>query len=175
MRLYCPEGDGHVVMVRFQPSAGERFCPEHGRHLLSADFSKPRSGLSRASKPTETPEHRRARDAFERAVCAYPCFFQRNREGHVCSFPLDAHHLIPKQFIKQRLDLPEDELLAILFHPLIGAPLCRAAHDAVERGTDRIYWDELSPECIQFASPPSLPEFMALRLEKECPKREAVR
>ena len=27
--LHCPEGD-HQVKVGFKPTAGERFCPEHG-------------------------------------------------------------------------------------------------------------------------------------------------
>jgi hypothetical protein len=89
---------------------------------------------------------------------------------HHCSGRKDAHHLLPKQFIRRRLsDWPEDELLAVLFNPLIGAPLCRAAHEAVEARTDFIHWDELNPECITYVS--SLPDFMLLRLEEECPKR----
>lgn len=54
--------------------------------------------------------------------------------------------------------------------PLIGAPLCRyGAHEPVEKGTDRIYWEDLSEECLEYVG--SLPDFMLLRLELECPKR----
>jgi hypothetical protein len=90
---------------------------------------------------------------------------------HHCSGPKDAHHLIPKNFIRQRFRglLPEDELLEILFNPLIGAPLCRKAHDAVEAGSDRIYWQDLTDECLEYVG--SLPDFMLLRLERECLKR----
>lgn len=167
MKLYCPEDDGHLVKVGFKPSAGERFCPDHGCALRAAAPKRRGSGRS------ESEAERRARMSFNRAVCEWPCFFQRHREGHHCTFPLDAHHLIPKQFIRQRLEVPDEaELLAVLYHPLIGAPLCRAAHEAVERGGDRIYWEELSEECIRFVA--GLPEFMTLRLEEECPKREVA-
>ncbi len=91
---------------------------------------------------------------------------------HHCRGPKDAHHVIPKDFIRQRFRglISEEELLAILFNPLIGAPLCRyGAHEPVEKGTDRIYWQDLSEECLEYVG--SLPDFMLLRLELECPKR----
>jgi hypothetical protein len=84
---------------------------------------------------------------------------------------LDAHHLVPKDFLRKRFQgiLPESELVAILFNPKIGAPLCRKAHDRIEAGFDRIYWEDLTEECVEYVF--SLPDFMALRLEEECPKR----
>lgn len=93
---------------------------------------------------------------------------------HHCSDRKDAHHLIPKDFIRQRYRgiANEEQLLAVLFSPLIGAPLCRKAHDAIEAGSDRIYWEDLSEECLEYVS--CLPDFMLLRLERECPKRLAV-
>lgn len=170
MRLYCPEEGGHPVNVRFQPSAGERFCPEHGTPLRTADPSKPRTSqrIGRKESAAET----RARQRFNRVVCEWPCFFRRHRDGHRCTYPLDAHHLVPKRFLRQRLVLDEAELLEVLYNPLIGAPLCRAAHDAVERGAERIYFEELSAECVEFVG--SLPDFVLLRLEDDCPHREAA-
>lgn len=91
---------------------------------------------------------------------------------HHCGYPKDAHHLIPKDFIRQRFRgiTTEEQLLVVLFNPLIGAPLCRKAHDSVEAGSDRIWWEDLSDECLEYVS--SLPDFMLLRLELECPKRD---
>ncbi len=152
------------------------------------------------SQRRESKAERAARQHFNEVVKARPCFFRGRRdcarcEGkgivaplnslvrfspcpdcrggghHRCDGPKDAHHLIPKQFIRQRLsDWPEDKLLAVLFNPLIGAPLCRGAHDAIERGSERIYWEDLTEEALEYVS--GLPDFMLLRLEGECPKRE---
>jgi hypothetical protein len=162
MQLYCPEG--HEVKVRFQPTAGERFCPEHGCPLRSPQ-------RQRSGGKSESGAERRARMAFNRAVCEWPCFFQRHREGHHCSFPLDAHHLVPKEWIKRELDLPEDELIAVMYNPLIGAPLCRGAHQSVEARTQFIYFNELSPECIEFCERHG----MLGRLEIESPQRKTAK
>lgn len=90
---------------------------------------------------------------------------------HTCSGRKDAHHLIPKDFIRRMFEavLPEDQFVAILHNPKIGAPLCRKAHDRIEAGSDRIYWEDLSEECIEYVG--SLPDFVLIRLERECPKR----
>lgn len=56
----------------------------------------------------------------------------------------------------------------VLFNPKIGAPLCRKAHDRIESGADQIYWEDLTDDCIEYVF--SLPDFVALRLEEECPK-----
>jgi hypothetical protein len=94
-----------------------------------------------------------------------------NGDGkHHCTHPKDSHHLVPKDFIRQRFrTLPEPELLSILFNPLIGAPICRKAHEAVESGNDKIYWQDLTEECLEYVG--SLPESVLVRLEIECPKR----
>jgi hypothetical protein len=154
-KLWCPEGK-HEVPVAFQPSAGERWCPEHeGVHLQPKP--KKASGGFRASN--ETPHRRAAREAFNRAVKQHRCFYsayrtldgKARRAGHHCSYPLDAHHIVEKSWIEDNYrDLPEEELLKILFDPRIGAPLCRGGHDAVK--SLHIYWDELEPECIEFCS-----------------------
>lgn len=168
MKLWCREDDGHLVTVRMQPSPGERYCPDHGCPLVPMPKERKPAGVGRRESSAET----RARQAFNRAVCEWPCFFQRHREGHTCAYPLDAHHLVPKQFLRLRLELPEDELLEVLYNPLIGAPLCRSAHNAVEARADFIYRDELSPECLRFVA--SLPSFVLIRLEEQCPSRKAA-
>jgi hypothetical protein len=146
------------------------------------------SGLKRRRRP-ESSAAKAARLAFNENVCAEPCFFadyteagEPRRPGHVCDGPKDAHHLIEKQWIKRYFgDLPEDELLEILFATIIGCPLCRyGAHEPVTRKTARIYFDELDPDLIDFCirideryALPSRPSILA-RLEIECPKREAA-
>jgi hypothetical protein len=76
---------------------------------------------------------------------------------------------VPKSVLRQRLSyLPEKDLLAIIFNPLLGAPLCRRGHEEIEARTEFIYWDELEPELIEYVG--SLPDFVLMRLELECPK-----
>lgn len=190
--LYCREGGGHEVKVRFKPTRGERYCPTHGVPMSEHNPDKPRKGLSRGGFSRESVAATQARQLFNRIVCLERCFYsdrtqedEPRREGHVCTYPLDAHHLVEKQWIKRYFgDLPEAEFLAILHNPLIGCPLCRAGHDAVK--TLLIYWEELRVECIEFCEEVDrrygdvpLPgggkrPSMLARLEHECPKREEV-
>jgi hypothetical protein len=174
MKLYCPEDGGHVFKVGGNPPPGERVCPVHrGDHCNPPPPATDNlSSLSR-SRRSESAAERRAREDFNRAVMQWPCFFHRHREDHVCDYPLDAHHLIPKDFIRLRFsELEEEELLPILFNPLIGAPLCRLAHNQVEGRVDYIYFEELSPELLAYVG--GLPDFMQMRLEEESPKREVA-
>jgi hypothetical protein len=182
VQLYCRDGK-HEVKVRFNPVPGERFCPEHGCALSKP----PKSGLS--NKPTAReglPGERVARSRFRQTVTSRPCFFldvddfgERRRPDHVCTYPLDAHHIIPKGWIKQELSmLPAEELVELAWNPLIGAPLCRGAHEAVERGVADIYWDELNPDlvayCEQFdAAHPDLRSLVE-QLVSRCPKRKVT-
>lgn len=171
---WCPEGE-HEVKVAFQPTAGERDCPTHGCALRPLPKKAGRQlGSDRSSEETK------ARQRFNQEVRASACFYsevieaggEKRRRGHVCTYPLDAHHLVEKQWIRRELgDLPEDELLEILYNPAIGAPLCRAGHEGVKRL--RIHWHELSDECKLFCqwvdkrygdSHPSMYE----RLKREC-------
>lgn len=179
MNLFCREGD-HLVKVRTNPVPGERFCPDHGCELVRPPRelrSKSKAGL---------PGEQAARRRFRQVVCAHPCFFldyteagDRRRPDHKCTYPLDAHHLIPKGWIKRELSLPPDELLALMFNPIIGAPLCRGAHEAVERGADFIYRDELAPDLIAFCErfDAQHPDERSLleRLHLDSPVREPAR
>jgi hypothetical protein len=169
---WCPEGE-HEVTVAFQPSAGERNCPIHRCGLRALPKKQGRAlGADRSEAETKARQH------FNREVRARECFYsdlidgEKRRPGHVCTYPLDAHHLVEKQWIRREFgDLPEDELLAILYDPRIGAPLCRAGHEGVKRL--RIHWHEVSDECKLFcrevderygADHPSMYE----RLRREC-------
>lgn len=188
-KLWCPEGK-HEVKVAFQPSAGERWCPEHeGVHLQAL----PTKSSSDFRSQGESPKRRTAREAFNRAVKRHRCFYspyrtldgKSRREGHICMYPLDAHHIVEKQWIESNFaDLSEDELLAILFDPRIGAPLCRGGHENVK--SLRIYWDEVSNECkevcrevddrwLEMLTPAGTRrQSIYEELRRVCPEREAV-
>lgn len=178
-KLWCPEGE-HEVKVAFKARSGERWCPKHpGIHLQP--MPKKPSGLG-ARRETETETI--ARRHFNDEVLANPCFYselvdgERRRRDHECTYPLDAHHIVEKQFIRREFgDIPEDELLAILYAVAIGAPLCRGGHESVKRL--RIHWHEVSDECKLFCrsvderygdSHPSMYE----RLKLECGVRDGA-
>jgi hypothetical protein len=170
-KLWCPEGE-HEVKVAFQPSAGERYCPQHNVHLQP--LPKKPSGLGmRQESSAETV----ARKRFNDAVKAERCFYseridgEARRRGHVCTYPLDAHHIVEKQWIRREYgDLPEDELITIVFDPRIGTPLCRGGHENVK--SLRIYWHEVSDECKLFCRwvDETYPGHSSMfqRLRKEC-------
>lgn len=173
MMLKCPEG--HEVRVRsFSQRAGELICPEHRRPLILP---------SARTAPRRTAKEKEAAKRFAHVVCREPCFFSDQlpdgtprREGHVCRYPLDPHHLIPKSWIENYIDLDEDDLIELKWNPIIGAPLCRNAHDAVEYSpSEYIYRDELSPALVVFceewdAAHPELRSLLG-RLYEECPER----
>lgn len=149
MQFHCPQDGGHEVKVRFDPAPGERFCPEHGCPL------HPLSGMGGQPQREGLPGEKAAKANFRRIVTRRPCFFldrdefgDRRRPGHTCTYPLDAHHLLPRSWLKRELNLPPEELVAVMWDPLIGVPLCRAAHAAVERGVADIYREELNPDLI---------------------------
>lgn len=161
--------------MKFNPSRGERTCPEHGCDLRP---------IRKQSNRNELPGEAMARARFNFVVCERPCFFldvdeagERRRPDHVCRYPLDAHHLLRVEWMKRELSLPPEELVRLAFNPLIGAPLCRAAHDAVEYQPDEhIYRDELNPELVEFCErfDNEHPEQRSLleQLYLRCPERE---
>jgi hypothetical protein len=149
-KLWCPDGE-HEMTVAFQPSAGERWCSKHGCSLKPLPKKPSANSLGADCSAAETI----ARQRFNREVKARRCFYSEEidggmrRKGHECTYPLDAHHLVEKQWIRREFgDLPEDVLLAILYATAIGAPLCRGGHENVKRL--RIHWHEVSDECKEF-------------------------
>jgi hypothetical protein len=157
-----------------------------------------RTGIKRSGRllgrtaPRETAAERRARQCFAEVVAGKGrfCFFadvteagEPRRPDHQCSGCLDPHHLIAKNWIQRHFnDLPEDELLAIKYAPIIGCPLCRKAHEGVPANLkpgDRVFYEELDEDLIAFCERidrryakrgrPS----MAARLLVECPPRPA--
>ena len=135
---------------KFSPA--ELSCPKPGCGLRAEPKMKQGGGFK---AERESSARRDARDHFNRAVlgrrgCFYSAYASRTgeprRDGHVCVYPMDAHHLVEKQWIESNYaDLDEADRLAILFDPRIGAPLCRAGHENVL--SLRIYWHEVSEEC----------------------------
>lgn len=169
----CPEG--HTVSLRGNAPRGERFCPEHGLELRPAPQKK-KQGL---------PGEQAAKARFRQVVTQERCFFadrdemgDPRRPGHCCAYPLEAHHLIPKSWIKQAYSgLPPDELVALMWNPIIGAPLCRSAHHLITVHSDYIYRDELRLELIEFcehfdAQHPNERSLLQ-RLYSESPERQA--
>lgn len=187
-QMYCPECKDNV---KVGSNRGEQFCTEHPDARLSAK----RSTSTKAPGRKGTASYDRARRIFNNVVCGERCFFadrdeldNPRRPGHRCpSFRLDAHHLVPQSWIAGNYpDLPEQDFLEIVFNPLIGAPLCRSAHDRVTLNSDYIYFDELRVEAIEFCEAVDqqwenvpLPaggkrQSMLERLRMECPAREVV-
>lgn len=159
---------------RFQPQPWERTCPECG---TPADPTLKAKSTTAGKLRSESPAETAARQRFREIVCAWPCWARENREGHRCRGPVDPHHLIPADHIRRTYgDLPEPDLLDILYAPVIGAPVCRGLHEALENRSALIYFEELEDDLIHFckridARYPGRPSMLA-RLELESPRRE---
>lgn len=167
---------------------------------LKRSGSMKRTGMSRRGKPLkqtrrqETAAETRARLHFFDTVLAVDpliCFFadvtlagKPRRPKHVCGGndgELDPHHLIAKSWIQRYFgDLPDDELLAIKYAPIIGCPLCRNAHDALPANLNpgaRVYFEELDEDLIDFCEridrryAGTGRRSLLARLRHECPPR----
>ena len=159
---------------------------------LRADPKMKQGGGFKADN--ESAARKAARQHFNAAVLRHGCFYSAyrsptgkpRREGHVCDYPIDAHHMVEKSWIESNFaDLPKDELLRILFDPRIGAPLCRSGHEGVK--TLLIYWDEVSEDCkeacrevdakwLDVPTPAGIRrKSMYEELRRVCPERGAAR
>lgn len=146
--LHCPKG--HEVKLGWNPDPAELTCREHGVRLETGMQAKAKQRRSGGLRETSSAEDD-ARLRFNQIVCEWPCYFVGRRAEHRCWGRKDAHHLVPKDWIRRTFgDLPEGDLLAILYAPIIGASLCLAAHEAIGARTDFIYRHELDPELIEF-------------------------
>ncbi len=174
----CREGhtwQGKSSLSRgFHPS--EMRCPDCG--CPSEPKLKQTSGRN-AVQATESPAVAEAHTRFSDLVTEWPCWAKTNRRGHRCWGPVDPHHLVPASFIRRTFaDLPDDELALILYEPVIGAPLCRAFHEAVENRSEVIAWHELDDEvklfCKRIDEKHPGHQSMYERLKLESPAREAA-
>lgn len=171
----CP--GGHEWRTRFQAHPSELFCKECGEAAVPK--LKARSGGAALSAMPESQILAEAHARFSQLVTDWPCWAKENRPGHRCWGPVDPHHLIPASWIKQTFrDLPDDELAAILYAPIIGCPACRLFHEGLENRSQVIHFEELEPELIDFAQRvdrqyAGRPSVLA-RLELESPRRAAA-
>jgi hypothetical protein len=161
--MHCTVGDGHIVIVK--PRKGttryaheDLICPEHHVPLMTGmqlNARKSRGGgLGRKQESDALAE---AHLRFTTLVREWPCWFKdrvggrRRRPDHECWGRKDPHHLVPAQFIKDVFkDLDDVDLGDILYAPIIGVPLCRRGHEAVELHSDYVYWHELDDEVKEF-------------------------
>lgn len=91
---------------------------------------------------------------FHDIVCAGGwCWLAENRDGHECDGPLQAHHALKKSAIwfEYRARLTERALLAIMYDPVIGLPVCEGGHGLITVRSVRIHYEELPGEMITFA------------------------
>jgi len=151
---------------------GELLCPKQGCGLPNEGMKSNGNGSS-SLRAVESPVLAEAHSRFTQLVTEWPCFFadtvnrELRRPDHQC-WPRrhrDPHHLIPASWIKQHFgDLPDVDLADILYASIIGVPLCRRAHEAVEARTDFIYWHELDPELVEWCK----------RIEAKYPDRQSI-
>lgn len=179
MKLYCANGCTPPYKTRsFQRDPDEVICPNPGCG------GRLETGMERNAKAKVRSRSGGLHDVssaahFSNIVRSWPCWAAKNRQGHSCWGRVDPHHLVPADWIRTTYgDLPESGLLRILFNPLLGAPLCRGFHEAIERRSEVIHFEELDPELVEFAEHvddtyPGLPSMLA-RLELESPRREAA-
>lgn len=164
---------------KFEPA--DLICRECG---LSADTKLKANGNRRnAVQAAEPPAIAEAHLRFTALVTEWPCFLadqvagKPRRPDHRCWGRKDPHHLVPADTIRRVFgDLPDVELADILYAPILGVPLCRDGHEAVERGvSEHIYWQEVDDEAKEFCRriDERYPgrESMYSRLQIECPVR----
>lgn len=143
----CPSG--HRWRTCFQPSPRELFCKECGEGAVPAlkAASNRRNALQVAEAPVVADAHLR----FTQLVTEWPCWAKENRRGHICWGDIDPHHLVPAGFIRSAFsDLRPDEMAEILYEPVLGAPVCRSFHEALENRSEVIHWHELDDEVKLF-------------------------
>jgi hypothetical protein len=92
----------------------------------------------------------RAAEEFHQIVVSLGCWAKEKREGHVCTGHIQAHHVMEAQWWRRVFgDLPEEELIALVYDPVIGAPLCGGFHAGVTAKRETIHFHELDRELIE--------------------------
>jgi hypothetical protein len=195
MKLYCSKNEDHNAPRRIykteefnrlphetncrqvDPETGEicdgRF--ETGMERNARKKAARRSGRLRDQSDAES----RAAEEFHEIVApsGEVCWAKEARSGHVCRGNVEAHHIIEASWWRSAFgDLPEEELLKLVYNPVVGAPLCSGFHaDVTPRvggKRDHIYFAELDRELIEHCERLDL-EYpgrgVLARLQHECP------
>lgn len=106
-------------------------------------------------RKTETRAARRARQAFTEEVLSRGGCQIAEWIPHCCDGPMDACHVIPKQYLKwhARFDLKLDEAgqLACVWDVRNGIPGCRKGHGLFDSGLHRVGIELIPVETIEFA------------------------
>jgi hypothetical protein len=92
------------------------------------------------------PKHDPGRLAFRIAVLAKGGCVLAGREGHICSGPLDPHHVVEKATLRKR------GLVSELWNPDNGIAVCRKAHDDHTTRFRPLPADVLPAEAHEFAA-----------------------
>lgn len=98
-----------------------------------------------------TRTEKQARDLFTKAVLAKGGCILDWVQGMPCNGECDAHHVIPKQRLRQLPYRSDLERIEIVWDPRNGVPVCRAHHFALSVGAWRFTPDRLPPEVGEFA------------------------
>ena len=124
--------------------------------------------LARRKSREEIEASKRFRQAV---LAANPvCVGKRMDPDHVCDGDHHAHHVIPKQSLRNRfwVDLTPVELFAVMYDQRNGERACDKIHMPLTTKVGRnshIPWRLLRPETIRFAGEHGIEHMLA----RECP------
>jgi hypothetical protein len=182
VKLHCPNGCPDYKTREFNRAPDETHCPQPGCGAR-LETGMERNARKRASRNNgrlreQSRAESEAAEEFHAIVVSLGCWAKDHRKDHVCRGRVEAHHIVPASWLRKTFaDLPEGRLLALEYNPIVGAPLCGSFHAALTAKTERIYFEELDRELIEFAErlDHEFPGRGVLgRLQLECPSREAV-
>ena len=194
MKLYCQRNDAHngskiFKTEGFERQAHETHCnqvdPEtgeicDGRLETGMERNARKKAASRGGRlRNQSDAESRAAEEFHELVAPSGeiCWAKEARPGHRCRGNVEAHHVIEANWWRTAFgDLPEEELLKLVYNAVIGAPLCAGFHaDVTPRvggKRDHIYFGELDRELIEHCERLDL-EYpgrgVLARLQHECP------
>lgn len=116
----------------------------------------------RRGRKAESAADRRAREAWTLEIVSRFCCELQALFDHDCDGPMDACHVIDKQFLKQMpkkerdaiggpLFYSDEELLPIVWDVRNGLSGCRAGHTRFDRPPRPVTYAQLPPAVIEFA------------------------
>lgn len=178
MKLLCPLG--HEYRTRhFERERDEVACPICGGFLVTPfqrraeARARARGGRLREISPAESAAAQRFHNAV---TIGNPCWGREHRSGHRCGGALEAHHLLPKEWIHRQLgsSLPLAELLEVKYSPRLGLSVCADLHGRIESRSEIVFFDEVPVATTEFVAVLDLEYpgrgFLG-RLETESPPR----